>query len=110
MSLPAQRSTARPTPDLFDVLAHTRRRHTLAVLREADRPLAMGDLAREVAAREQDESIDALDAETVRECGLALHHAHVPKLAHAELVVHDRDRGTVEYDADAGAEDLLSKF
>lgn len=36
-----------------------------------------------------------------------LHHRHLPKLAHADLITYDRTGGMVGYDCSATAEELL---
>ena len=58
--------------------------------------MAAADLAVEVAAREAETTVDEVTLEIVKRVHLSLHHSHVPKLADANLVRFDADRGTVE--------------
>lgn len=77
------------------VLSNTRRRYIVRILREADAPLALADLARELLGREQEGPESAIDHEHVRRCQIRLYHTHVPCLADAGLVTFDSDRRTV---------------
>lgn len=76
-----------PMDDILAALASGRRRAVLAHLRGLTEPVEVGDLAAVVAA----ESGDA-DPRAVR---TTLVHRHLPKLAAADLVEWDRDRGVV---------------
>lgn len=72
--------------DLFDALAHRRRRQTLRVLRDAGVPLPLSELATRVARREQaTPNGGPTDPERVE---LTLHHWHLPKLAESGLVIY----------------------
>lgn len=80
-------------PGPADGLANERRRAALAVLREAEAPLALADLAADLVARER--ASTAPDHEAVQRCYVSLYHRHVPKLVDAGLVEFDADRRTV---------------
>ena len=80
--------------DLFDALAHERRRHLLDVLDEAGAALSLSDLARSVARQER-ASPRPVDDGTVKRVRLSLYHWHVPKLEDAGLVEFDPDARTV---------------
>ena len=80
-----------------DVLSDRRRREVLAVLRGADRPLALADLAADLVRRERDGTPEGPDYEAIRRCRLALHHKHVPKLVEAGLVRYDPELRTADY-------------
>jgi hypothetical protein len=88
-----------PDPSVADrllaTLSHHRRRATLTALSRTDAPMALDDLATEVARAETSSASAGTDAETVRAVRLSLHHAHVPQLADAGLVRYDRERRTV---------------
>lgn len=79
----------------FDVLADRRRRHLLDCLRESESPVALGELARDVAARERGPSDADAPPEAVDRVHLTLYHSHVPKLAAADVVEYDRERDLV---------------
>lgn len=87
--------------DVFELLASERRRHALRCLHEFDDPLALADLADEVAARENDAPITELSGETVKRVYTSLYHTHVPKLAAANLVRYDQELDAVALADDA---------
>ena len=80
---------------LFRCLSHSRRRHVLDCLNESERPLALADLAEDVADRETDAPRAEIADEAVTDVHVALHHNHVPKLVDAGLVDYDRERNVV---------------
>jgi hypothetical protein len=69
---------------LLEVLASAQRRRVVRFLSEREGPIAFERLATVVADG---------DPDAVR---LALHHTHLPKLAENDVVVLDRESGTVE--------------
>jgi len=71
----------------FELLAPERRWLALTVLVERSSRIDLADLAADVAERESDA--------TVREVRIALHHAHLPKLAAAGVVDYDPTTNTV---------------
>ena len=75
---------------LFALLTHRRRRRVLAVLRDAEEPLTLEEVAAELAGRWGDPEREHLDR--VR---LSLHHWHLPKLAAAGAVDYDAGERTV---------------
>ncbi|AGB30511.1 hypothetical protein C488_07117 [Natrinema pellirubrum DSM 15624] len=81
--------------DAFDVLSHHRRRYALQCLREYETPLALADLADEVAVREHDRPLPEISAEAVKRIYVSLYHTHVPKLADADYVRYSQERDEV---------------
>lgn len=83
--------------DVFDALAHDRRRRVLRSLSDASLPLSVADLARRVAARETGGSESATEppGDVVERIHVSLHHAHLPKLDAVGLVEYDDDRQAV---------------
>jgi len=84
-----------PTNALFDALAHRYRRFALAALSSRDEPMALADLAVDVAKRETGDTGEWVSKERAREIEISLYHVHVPKLEDVGLVEYDRDRNTV---------------
>lgn len=74
--------------ELFEVLAHARRRRTLAYLRDIDRTVTVDELAQHVAAAEHGggETVSSSDRKQVL---TSLYHVHLPKLVEAKLVAWD---------------------
>lgn len=88
------------TDDLFDALAHARRRRVLARLQEHE-TVALPDLAEDVATTERDAPLSEISPETVKRVYGALYHTHVPKLVDVGLVDYDQELDLVRI-ADAG--------
>lgn len=80
---------------VFGILAHQRRRCALRCLREHENPMALADLADEVAARENETPLAEIPAEEVKRVYLSLYHGHIPKLADAKFIRYDQKRDLV---------------
>ena len=106
---PSRRTESIDTDRLFSALRNPRARRALAVLSEHEGPMAVADLAEEVAAGARPVFDDP--AETVEGVSLDLHHGPVPKLADAGVVEYDRSRGVASLSADAAdLTELLGAF
>lgn len=79
--------------DRHRLLMAERRRLALDVLAVRDGPIALADLGREVAARE---NVDAFDEDAVTLVTLSLHHVHLPKMATYGVIDYDRERNRIE--------------
>ncbi len=92
---------------LFDVLADTRRRFVLACLQGHANPMALGDVADELAAWERDAPLTEIPSEEVESTYAALYHVHVPKMADAGVVDYCRERDAVALAADVPVESVV---
>lgn len=72
----------------FEALANRRRRRAVAALQQAGGSASLSDLAEAV-----DES-----GTSSRETAVSLAHVHLPKLAEAGIVTHDREERRVRFD------------
>lgn len=81
---------------IFQALANRQRRLALETLQQAERPVGIRELARNVAALESGKPLADVSPERVHEVEVALYHIHVPKLEDAGLISHDQQAGTVE--------------
>lgn len=99
-----------PVSSTFALLSHRQRRYALGCLREYESPMALADLADEVAVRECDAPITELSGETVKRVYLSLYHTHVPKLAAAGVVRYDQQRDEVTLVADDERLERLEGF
>ncbi len=81
--------------DVLDILASQRRRYILHCLQTHDLPIALADVADEVAVYEHDTDITDISAEEVKRVYLSLYHTHIPKLAERGLVTYSQDRDLV---------------
>jgi len=85
---------------MFGALSNSRRREALRCLGEYDEPLALADLADEVAVAERGGPITDIRAEVVKRVYVSLYHTHVPKLEDAGLVRYDQERDIVALEPD----------
>lgn len=84
------------TDDVFHVLQTKRRRDVLRYLQDVTGPVRMRDLAEQVAAWEQQTSIEALSSSERQRVYISLYQSHLPKLDEEGIVEYDKDRGIVE--------------
>ena len=80
---------------VFDILSNARRRFVLYYLREADGPVELGELARELAAWENETTVDELTKQQRKRVYVSLYQTHIQKLAEAGIVEYDKDTGMV---------------
>lgn len=75
--------------------ADEHRREIIAVLREQEAPVDRRDLAKEMAASEEDVSPVTVSEQAVDRVELALHHNHLPKLEDAGYLRYDVQRNQI---------------
>jgi len=85
---------------VFDILSSPRRRYVLYYLRDHGGPVELTDLAEELAAWENDTTVDELGPQARKRVYVSLYQTHVPKL---------EDAGLIDYDADSGELRLAEK-
>jgi hypothetical protein len=90
---PAERPS---NDDLYEMLADRRRRYTLHYLKQRDEPVAVGDLAEQVAAWENEKTVPALTSQERKRVYIALYQSHLSRLDAEGLVDYDEDASTVE--------------
>lgn len=79
--------------DVFDILSNSRRRYVLYYLRQAGEPVELDELARELAAWENDTTVDDLTKQQRKRVYVSLYQTHIQKLADAGIVDYDQDTG-----------------
>lgn len=84
------------TDQVFDLLADGQRRRAIAVLREADGKVELGELADETAARGENADPADISEDRRERTAAMLHHAHLPRLEDADVAEYDPMGGTVE--------------
>lgn len=91
---------------VLDALSNRRRRTVVReLLAHPDETVDIETLGALVAERET--SVAGTDGAKRQNVVVSLLHVHLPKLADARIVAHDRDAGTVRYVENALAEDIL---
>ena len=104
-SLPNENESENLTKDkIFHILQTQRRRHALRYLKEHDNPVEMRDLAEQVAAWENDTTVQALASDERQRVYIALYQSHLPKLDSEGIIEYNKSRGIVERD------DLADEF
>src|SRR6056297_1060870 len=86
---------------IFDVLKNRRRRYTLHYLKQENSPVELSELAEQVAAWENNTTVDGLSANERKSVYTSLYQTHLPKLADAGIVDYNRNRGVVELSENA---------
>lgn len=81
--------------EILVALSHHERREALNILRTAGRPLALADLAVELARKLEDFDSKVEEKERAERSKLELYHRHIPRLAEAGLLDYDEDRNVV---------------
>lgn len=92
--------------NVFDALAHPRRRYLLYTLGEEKEEWTLRGLARYVAAWETDEVPAQIPEETVDRTYISLYHTHVPKLVEKDIVSFEATSETIR--PGSNAEQILT--
>lgn len=88
-------SDDQPLDVVFDLLANQRRRYALVCLGNNTQPIALTDLAEDVAVRETKRPFIEIPKETVRTILTSLYHIHIPKLVEEGVIEYEQDRDLV---------------
>ena len=100
-------STSRLTESqVFDAAKNLRRRYALYYLKSEDEPAELGDLAEQIAAWENDTTVEAITAEQRKSVYSALYQTHLPKLEEAGVLNYDRNSNVITFTDDAENLDL----
>ncbi|WP_459889932.1 DUF7344 domain-containing protein [Halostagnicola bangensis] len=85
-----------PKDDIFHLLQTQRRRDVLRYLQDRNGPIELRNLAEQVAAWEQETTIESLTSSERQRVYISLYQTHLPKLDEHEIVDYNKDRGLVE--------------
>ncbi|MFC6763930.1 DUF7344 domain-containing protein [Natrinema soli] len=81
---------------LFNILSHERRRFALYCLERYQTPMALADLADEVARLEYDvDTFLQVSGEDVKEIYLDLYHSHIPKMVEVNVLEYSQEKDSV---------------
>ena len=81
--------------DAFNILSNSRRRYILYYLYTRGEPATIDELAGQIAAWENDITVEELDDTARRRVYVSLYQTHLPKLDDFGIADYDRDDGTV---------------
>ncbi len=79
----------------FELLANSRRRLFIQVMRTFGETVTLPDAAEAVAARETGRSVAELSAERIARVYISLYHDHLPRLVEHGLLEYDQERDLV---------------
>ena len=80
---------------IYHLLQNERRRNVLRYLHDADEQVSMRDIAEQVAAWENDSTVQAITSNERQRVYIPLYQSHLPKLDEEEIIEYDQSRGTV---------------
>ena len=84
------------TPDqAYHLLQNERRRAVLRYLRDVEGTVEMRDVAEQVAAWENDTTVQAISSNERQRVYIPLYQSHLPKLDEEGIINYDQSRGTV---------------
>lgn len=95
MSGEADRETGLSSDSVFELLSSKRRRMVLFYLRQHDGPATVNELARQIAAMENDVEVDDLTSQQQKRVYVSLYQTHLPKLESMGIIDYDQDEGQV---------------
>jgi hypothetical protein len=81
---------------VFEILSNSRRRFMLSYLHEHDGSVDLMDLANEIAAWENDTTVEDLTDKQSKRVYVSVYQTHVPKLVSTDLIEYDSDTGLIE--------------
>lgn len=81
---------------IFHILQTQRRRDALRYLKENDGAVEMRELAEQVAAWENNTTLQALTSDQRQRVYIALYQSHLPKLDNEGIIKYNQSRGIVE--------------
>lgn len=82
--------------EAFGLLANERRRRAIRYCVDQDEPVNLGELARHIAAREQECAPGSVTSGQRQNVYVALYQTHLAKLSAADIVAWDKRDGIVE--------------
>ena len=92
--------------DAFEMLSNRRRRYALQFLSDTTGPTSLSDLAEQVAAWENETSLDSISASERKTVYTSLQQFHLPKMADAGVIEFDRRAGDVRLTESANDLDI----
>lgn len=85
-----------PVDEIFHILQNERRRMVLEYLQGAEDSVRMRDVAEQVAAWENDTTVEKLSSDQRQRVYIPLYQSHLPKLDKAGIIDYQQNRGIVE--------------
>lgn len=83
--------------EVYNALKNLRRRYALYYLKQCEASVPLGQLAEQIAAWENNTTVENVTAEQRKSVYSALHQTHIPKLVDAGVISYDRNNGCIEF-------------
>jgi len=93
--------------EIFGILSNGRRRYVLSLLKQADGPVHINELTKNVAAWENDIEVDELTDQQAKRVYVSLYQSHLPKLESLGIVEYTEDDNLVALTDEA---DRIDRF
>lgn len=90
-----------PKGVIFEVLKNERRRRTIRYLREADGVVTLGEVAKHIAALENDKDVEQVNYAERKRVYVGLYQCHLPKMDDMGIVDFNKARGRIELTEEA---------
>lgn len=81
--------------EIFDLLSNSRRRYILRRLGQNSEPVELCRLADEIAAKENEKSLDLLNYQERKRVSVSLHQTHIPFMVETGLIEYNSESGKV---------------
>jgi len=81
---------------IYHLLQNERRRNVLRYLYDEDGQVSMREIAEQVAAWENDSTVQAITSDERQRVYIPLYQSHLPKLDEEGIIEYDQSRGTVQ--------------
>jgi hypothetical protein len=92
--------------EIFEMLSSNRRRYVLHHLKRKQGPAELGELAEQIASRENNKPLEEVRSTERKNAYTALRQFHLPKMADKGVVRFDKRKGTVELSEQAADLDI----
>ncbi|MDZ7687585.1 MAG: hypothetical protein U5J64_02480 [Halobacteriales archaeon] len=99
-----------PKEDAFEILKNRRRRDILHYLKQNGSEANVGEMAKQIAAWENDVSVDAVTSKQRKRLYTALYQSHLPKMDDVGILEYDQRRGTVNLTEEGAELDVYLEF
>ena len=90
-----QRDNSLTLDERFEILKNERRRFVLEYLSSSEQTVALGELADQLAAIENDTTVENITSSERKRVYVALYQFHLPKMDRMDVINYDKNRGEV---------------
>lgn len=99
-----------PKEDAFEILKNRRRRDILHYLKQNGSEAQVGEMAKQIAAWENDIHVDSVTSKQRKRLYTALYQSHLPKMDDVGILEYNQRRGTVNLTEEGAELDVYLEF